>query len=86
MVFLISLDFHPPTKGVLYVPFSISLSYPTHIPPKAKIGDTESKYGEKINDLLLNTFKHNEFRGNQKDIILHFISGHDCFVLMPTGI
>lgn len=36
-------------------------------------------------NILKNVFGFNEFRGPQKSIILHLISGNDALVLMPTG-
>lgn len=36
-------------------------------------------------DILQNTFGYPEFRGQQRDIIDHVLSGRDALVLMPTG-
>lgn len=36
-------------------------------------------------DVLRNVFGHQQFRGEQAEIVQHLIEGHDCVVLMPTG-
>ena len=36
-------------------------------------------------EILKKYFGYDSFRGHQKDIIEHLISGNDAFVLMPTG-
>jgi ATP-dependent DNA helicase RecQ len=36
-------------------------------------------------DILKKYFGYDSFRGHQRDIIEHLISGNDAFVLMPTG-
>ena len=46
---------------------------------------TEEKYGEKMKKVLNETFKHDCFRPNQREIIMSILSGKDTFVLMPTG-
>ena len=38
-----------------------------------------------LHDKLKDFFGWDAFKGNQEDIIMHLIGGHDVFVLMPTG-
>lgn len=39
----------------------------------------------KLNKILKNIFGYNEFRNNQKEIILSILEKKDTFVIMPTG-
>ena len=38
-----------------------------------------------LHEKLREYFGFNSFKGNQEDVILNLLSGHDTFVLMPTG-
>ena len=40
---------------------------------------------EKIYELLKKYFGFNDFKGQQKEVILSLLDGKDSFVLMPTG-
>lgn len=40
---------------------------------------------EQALEILRNTFGYREFRGDQRDIIHHVLTGNDALVLMPTG-
>ncbi|XP_049851512.1 uncharacterized protein LOC126326125 [Schistocerca gregaria] len=51
----------------------------------APAAQVEEVYGKQIESCLRDVFHHAEFRPPQKEIVLCFLGGHDCFVLMPTG-
>eukprot|EP01130_Rhizamoeba_saxonica_P006912 TRINITY_DN2773_c1_g1_i1.p1 TRINITY_DN2773_c1_g1~~TRINITY_DN2773_c1_g1_i1.p1 ORF type:complete len:603 (+),score=133.89 TRINITY_DN2773_c1_g1_i1:357-2165(+) len=52
---------------------------------KISFEEASTKFSEKIQDVLENTFGYTNFRGNQREAILSILSLHDSFVLMPTG-
>ena len=45
----------------------------------------ESQYGAKVDETLKLVFGHSGFRSNQREIVMSFLGGKDCFVLIPTG-
>ncbi|MDE6197288.1 MAG: DEAD/DEAH box helicase, partial [Muribaculaceae bacterium] len=40
---------------------------------------------DKLADALKRNFGFDTFKGNQQAIMLSLLSGHDTFVIMPTG-
>ncbi|HEU4622270.1 MAG TPA: DNA helicase RecQ [Burkholderiaceae bacterium] len=47
--------------------------------------DATASLRDQARDLLARVFGYDTFRGFQEDVIIDVASGHDAFVLMPTG-
>ena len=43
------------------------------------------EYDKLIFNCLQNTFGFNDFKGNQKEVILNILNKKNTFVIMPTG-
>ncbi|ORX66238.1 ATP-dependent DNA helicase [Anaeromyces robustus] len=51
----------------------------------SRFSRTDYPWSEQVNDVLHNQFNLPSFRPNQLEAINATLSGHDCFILMPTG-
>ncbi|MDA8793050.1 DNA helicase RecQ [Bacteriovoracaceae bacterium] len=56
-----------------------------YLETEGSVKEIQNSLTEEITSILQKIFHHNNFRGNQKQVIESVIAGNDNLVLMPTG-